>query len=102
MEGILTEITDPYIALETIKSQGEYLALKPIERVIQEKIPKEIKVVKSIKKYNSYTDKEREKFIDLMIEAPEERGNIAKFSKQLAINPRTAERWWKNEWGSAI
>lgn len=96
MEGILTEITDPNIVLETITSQREYLALKPIERVIQEKIPKEIKVVKSTKKYNSYTDKEREKFIDLMIEAPEERGNIAKFSKQLAINPRTAERWWKS------
>ncbi|EIE79795.1 hypothetical protein RO3G_04500 [Rhizopus delemar RA 99-880] len=31
-----------------------------------------------------------------MIEAPEERGNIAKFSKQLGINPRTAERWWKS------
>ncbi|CAO3645236.1 unnamed protein product, partial [Mucor hiemalis] len=60
------------------------------------KIPKEIKVVKLTKKYNSYTDKEQEKFIGLMIEAPEERGNIAKFSKQLAINPRTAERWWKS------
>jgi hypothetical protein len=44
--------------IETTTSQREYLALKPIERVIQEKIPKEIKVVKSTKKYNSYTDKE--------------------------------------------
>ncbi|KAI8053650.1 uncharacterized protein B0P05DRAFT_479653, partial [Gilbertella persicaria] len=71
MEGILTEITDPNIVLETITSQRAYLALKPIERVIQEKIPKEIKVINLTEKYNSYTDKEREKFIDLVIEAPE-------------------------------
>lgn len=45
--------------------------------------------------YNTYTDKQREDFIDKMIENPEEKGNITKFSKELLINPRTAEKWWK-------
>ncbi|KAL0076087.1 hypothetical protein J3Q64DRAFT_1643165 [Phycomyces blakesleeanus] len=58
MEGILTEIADPNIVLETITNQREYLALKLIERAIQEKNSKEINVVQSTKKYNIYTDKE--------------------------------------------
>ncbi|EIE82436.1 hypothetical protein RO3G_07141 [Rhizopus delemar RA 99-880] len=45
--------------------------------------------------YNTYTNKQREGFIDKMIENPEEKGNITRFSKELLINPRTAERWWK-------
>jgi hypothetical protein len=44
---------------------------------------------------NTYTDKQREDFIDKMIENPEEKGSITRFSKELLINPRTAERWWK-------
>lgn len=46
--------------------------------------------------YNDYSDRERERFIDRMIEVPEERGNITMFARELAIDPRTAERWWKS------
>jgi Fic family protein len=45
--------------------------------------------------HNTYTNKQREDFIDKMIENPEEKGNITKYSKELLIKPRTAERWWK-------
>jgi transposase-like protein len=31
-----------------------------------------------------------------MIEQPLERGNIAKFARELLIYPNTAERWWKS------
>ncbi|OAD70687.1 hypothetical protein PHYBLDRAFT_69472 [Phycomyces blakesleeanus NRRL 1555(-)] len=55
MEGILTEIADPNIVLETITNQREYLALKLIERAIQEKNSKEINVVQSTKKPPSHT-----------------------------------------------
>lgn len=45
--------------------------------------------------YNTYTDKQIEDFIDKTIENPEEKGNTIRFSKELLIDPRTAERWWK-------
>jgi hypothetical protein len=32
MEGVLTEISDPNIVLETITSQMAYLSLKPVEK----------------------------------------------------------------------
>jgi hypothetical protein len=31
-----------------------------------------------------------------MIEVHEERGNITMFARELVIDPRTAERWWKS------
>ncbi|ORE10748.1 hypothetical protein BCV72DRAFT_220856 [Rhizopus microsporus var. microsporus] len=99
MEGVLTEITGSNIVLETITSRRSYLANKPAEKDIIVKETKETKNLddKSAKSavYNTYTDKQREDFIDKMIEHPEEKGNITKFSKELLINPRTAERWWK-------
>ncbi|KAI8876125.1 hypothetical protein K501DRAFT_279703 [Backusella circina FSU 941] len=70
MKGVLTEATDPNTILETITSTKRYLANKPAEKNIVD-------------------------FIDRMIENPEEKGNITRFSKELLINPRTAERWWK-------
>lgn len=33
--------------------------------------------------------------IDRMIESPEERGKAARFARELGINERTAQRWWK-------
>ncbi|KAG1448508.1 hypothetical protein G6F56_008922 [Rhizopus delemar] len=99
MEGVLTEITDPNIVLETITNRKSYLANKPAEKNIVVKEAKETKALddKSAKSavYNTYTDKQREDFIDKMIENPEEKGNITKFAKEFLINPRTAERWWK-------
>jgi hypothetical protein len=32
MEGVLTEISDPNVVLETITSQKSYLSLKPAEK----------------------------------------------------------------------
>ncbi|CEI98954.1 hypothetical protein RMCBS344292_13049 [Rhizopus microsporus] len=96
MEGVLTEITDPNIVLETITSRKSYLANKPAEKNIGMKKAKETKTLddKSVNSavYNTYTDKQREDFIDKMIE---EKGNITKFVKEFLINPRTAKRWWK-------
>lgn len=96
---VSTEITDPNIVLETITNRKSYLANKPAENDIVVKEAKETKTLddKSAKSavYNTYTDKQREDFIDKLIENPEEKGNIIKFSKELLINPRTAERWWK-------
>ena len=48
MEGVLTEISDPNVVLETITSQKSYLSLKPAEKETTAKDPtkKAIKVVK--------------------------------------------------------
>jgi hypothetical protein len=35
MEGILTQISDPNIVLQTITSQQTYLVLKPAERIVE-------------------------------------------------------------------
>ncbi len=87
IEGILTEITDPNIILEGITSQQFYLAIKPPEKVIEKNLHKEPKPAKpATKKYNKYSDRERERFIDRMIEVPEERCNIARFARELAID----------------
>ncbi|KAG1150441.1 hypothetical protein G6F37_011198 [Rhizopus arrhizus] len=99
MEGVLTEITDPNIVLETIISRKGYLANKPTEKNIVVKEVKETKTsddqpAKSAV-YNIYTDKQRGDFIDKMIENPEEKGTIVKFAKEFLINPCTVERWWK-------
>ncbi|KAI8059691.1 hypothetical protein BDF21DRAFT_315180, partial [Thamnidium elegans] len=32
MEGVLTEVSDPNVVLETITSQKSYLSLKPVEK----------------------------------------------------------------------
>ncbi|EIE79427.1 hypothetical protein RO3G_04132 [Rhizopus delemar RA 99-880] len=50
MEGVLTEISDPNIAFETITSQKSYLSFKPAEKKITAKdsIKKAIEVVKKL------------------------------------------------------
>ncbi|KAI8051872.1 hypothetical protein BDF21DRAFT_392173 [Thamnidium elegans] len=61
MEGVLTEITDPNIVLETVSSRKSYLANKPAEKNIIVKEAKETKNLddKSAKSavYNTYKDK---------------------------------------------
>lgn len=85
--------------LETVTSQQSYLGHKPAEKNVVEKKAKQPTTEDSkpvnAGVYITYTDKQREKFIDKMIESPQEKGNITKFAKELTINPRTAERWWK-------
>ncbi|KAG2229638.1 hypothetical protein INT48_002479 [Thamnidium elegans] len=60
MEGVLTEITDPNIVLETVSSRKSYLANKPAEKNIIVKEAKETKNLddKSAKSavYNTYKD----------------------------------------------
>ncbi|KAI7907690.1 uncharacterized protein BX663DRAFT_547384 [Cokeromyces recurvatus] len=75
MEGVLTENIDPNIVLEIItKLAARFdLANKPAEKK---------SVVKEAK-----TSKER-----ILFENPKEKGNIIKFSKELLVNPCTAER----------
>ena len=48
MEGVLTEISDPNIVLETITSQKPYLSLKPAEKetTAKDSTKKTIEVVK--------------------------------------------------------
>lgn len=95
-EGVLTEITDPNIVFETITNRQTYLANNPAEKNVVEKEAKESKNLdaKPAKPavYNTYTDKQREDFIDRMIENPEEKRNVTKFAKKLLINPRTTKR----------
>ncbi|KAI7868592.1 hypothetical protein BDF14DRAFT_1724417, partial [Spinellus fusiger] len=94
MESILTQISDPNINRIKTLSQQTYLTLKPAGRIVEEQIAKQLKAVKlSSKLYNDYSDRERERFIDRMIKVPEERDNTTLFSKEIAINPQTAERW---------
>ncbi|KAI7903640.1 uncharacterized protein BX663DRAFT_423139, partial [Cokeromyces recurvatus] len=61
IEGVLTEITDPNIVLETKTSRAascqSYLASKPTKSSV----------------YNTYTGKQREDLIDKMIENSEEK-----------------------------
>lgn len=74
MNGILTQISDLNIVLQTIINQQTYLALKPEERIVEKKVAKQPKAVKSNSEvYNDCSDRERERFIDRMIEVTEER-----------------------------
>lgn len=100
MEGVLTEINDPKIVLESLTNYGSYLSKKSEEKqaaVATEVAPKPIEVVQpasSTSAYNDYSDLTRETFVNRMIESPVERGNVARHAKKLGINPRTAKRWW--------
>jgi hypothetical protein len=50
MEGVLTEISDSNVVLETITSQKSYLSLKPVEKetTAKDSTKKAIKVVKKL------------------------------------------------------
>ncbi|KAG0734658.1 hypothetical protein G6F57_012312 [Rhizopus arrhizus] len=99
MEGVLTEVSDPNVVLETITSQKSYLSLKPVEKETpaNNTIKKVVELTKPIDNgvYKDYNDQTREVFIDRMIEGPMERGKVTLHAKDLRINPRTAMRWWK-------
>jgi transposase len=100
MEGVLTEVNDPNVILETITSQKSYLSLKPAEKetTTKDTIIKVVELSETADKgiYNDYSDQTREVFIDRMIEGPMERGKVTLHAKDLGINPRTAMRWWKH------
>ena len=97
MEGVLTEITDPNIVLETITNQKAYLSLKPSEKTAVKKAavkPKDTMPKTRAVLYNQLSDQTREVFIDRMIERPVQRGLVTQHAKKLGIHPRTAKRWW--------
>jgi dsRNA-specific ribonuclease len=100
MEGVLTEISDPNVVLETITSQKSYLSLKPAEKetTAKDMTKKAVEVVKPTGSsiYKDYNDQTREVFIDRMIEGPLERAKVTLHAKDLGINPRTAMRWWNH------
>lgn len=45
--------------------------------------------------YTNYSDKEREQYIDKMIECAQEKGAAARVAHSMGINVRNAQRWWK-------
>jgi hypothetical protein len=59
MEGVLTEINDPNVVLETITSQKSYLSLKPAEKetIAKDSTKKAIKVVKKAASTKTTTTK---------------------------------------------
>ena len=59
MEGVLTEISDPNIVLETITSQMSYLSLKPAEKetTAKDSTKKVIKVIKKAASTKTTTTK---------------------------------------------
>jgi hypothetical protein len=59
MEGVLTEISDPNVVLETIMSQKYYLSLKPAEKQnsAKDSTKKAIKVVKKAASTKTTTTK---------------------------------------------
>ena len=59
MEGVLTEISDPNVVLETITSQKSYLSLKPAEKetTAKDSTKKAIEVVKKAASTKTTTTK---------------------------------------------
>ena len=76
MEGMLTEISDPNVVLETITSQKSYLSLKPAEKetTVKYSTKKDYRSCQESSVYKDYNDQTREIFIDRMIEGSTERG----------------------------
>lgn len=69
-----TQITDPKIVLETVTNQKDYYKLKPPEKMVIDDIVKSTKAVKVVNTlktstYKNYNDRQREVFIDRMIES---------------------------------
>ncbi|KAG2230730.1 hypothetical protein INT48_004783 [Thamnidium elegans] len=68
MEGVLTEVSDPNVVLETITSQKSYLSLKPVEKETpaNNTIKKVVELIKPIDNdvYKDYNDQTRDRMIE--------------------------------------
>lgn len=98
MEDVLTEVNDPSIVLETLTNQKTYFDQKPLEKLVVDKVTNGVKSEKrttTVSVYTNYSDKEREQFIDKMIECAQEKGAAARVARSMGINVRNAQRWWK-------
>lgn len=93
MEEVLTQVTDPNIALQTVTSQKSYLSnRKHVSKTVAKASVMNPKPKKPERKLvcKDYSNKTREIFINRMIEHPEERGIAARFARKLDVNERTA------------
>ncbi|KAI9004282.1 hypothetical protein CLU79DRAFT_806797 [Phycomyces nitens] len=100
MEDVLTKVNDPNIVLETLTNQKTYLDQKPLEKLVVDKVTNGVKSenrTTTVSVYTNYSDKEREQFIDKMIECAQEKGAAARVARSMGINVRNAQRWWKHE-----
>lgn len=95
MEDVLMHITGSNIAIEAITRLKIYLVFKPSKRIVVEKKTKQTKT-ENLKSesiiYNNYTDKQRKKSINRMIQNSKEKDSITKFVKEHLVIPHTAER----------
>ncbi|KAG1092608.1 hypothetical protein G6F42_019158 [Rhizopus arrhizus] len=99
MEDVLTEVNDPNIVLETLTNQKTYFDQKPLEKLVVDKVTNGVKSEKrttTVSVYTNYSDKEREQFIDKMIECAQEKGAAARVARSMGINVRNAQKWWKH------
>ncbi|KAG1441614.1 hypothetical protein G6F56_011398 [Rhizopus delemar] len=95
VEDVLTEVNDPNIVLETLTNQKTYFDQKPLEKLVVDKVTNGVKSEKrttTVSVYTNYSDKEREQFIDKMIECAQEKGAAARVARSMGINVRNAQR----------
>lgn len=86
MEGVLTDVTDSNIVLETITSRYTYLKLKPSDSTNNKKTSVRFVATEPKVQYNNYDDSLREKCIGVMIESGRQKGIAAKVGKELEVN----------------
>lgn len=63
--------------------------------MVTDDIAKTAKVANALKilTYKNYSDRQREDFINRMIESAQQRVLATKFAKELGIEPRVAQKW---------
>ncbi|EIE91082.1 hypothetical protein G6F55_000512 [Rhizopus delemar] len=106
MDGVLTNVTNLQITLETLPNRETYIQaqkaiLASVAAENEEKkpalTPKNSSVVEtSSKMYNQYSNHQRDLFITKMIESATERGIAAKVARSLGIEVREGQKWRKH------
>ena len=92
------KVNDSKIILETLTNQKTYFDQKPLEKLVVDKLTSGVKSEKrtiAVSVYTDYSDKEREQFIDKMIECAQEKGATARVARNMGINVRNVQREWK-------
>ncbi|KAL0082103.1 hypothetical protein F4703DRAFT_1905276 [Phycomyces blakesleeanus] len=91
MEDVLTQITDPNVAFETVTNRNIYLSnLKHVIKTVTNR-----NIYLSNLKHTYASTASRQILIDQIIEILEERGIVIRFARRLGINKRTTQRCWK-------
>ncbi|CEG82180.1 hypothetical protein RMATCC62417_16290 [Rhizopus microsporus] len=99
MEDVLLTIGDPNTVLETLVNHSSYMKNKPLEKQLTESkkstTSKPMKV--SSKRTNAdYSINQRMTFIDRMIELPVGQRYAAVVGRELGVEERTTQRWWRS------